>query len=130
MLDQLNVPLIIKLPKQKLKDTYISMPAGQVDIMPTILNLAGIENKKGKMFGVDLFNTKQNNVLFRGYFAPTDSFADNSKLYLGNDYTIDFSHEESDTKLHATSEENTIITKIQESDAYVESLPKIITKKK
>lgn len=77
-----KVPLIIHLPDEKLKGT-ISKTAGQIDIMPTVLNLMGI--KPEYEFGSDILNVENNLVVLRDgsymddnymYFRDTDHYYD------------------------------------------------------
>ncbi|SGW30254.1 polyglycerol-phosphate lipoteichoic acid synthase LtaS [Staphylococcus argenteus] len=57
--------------------------AGQVDVMPTILHLAGIDSKNYLMFGTDLFSKDHNQVVpFRnGDFITKDYKYVNGKIY-------------------------------------------------
>lgn len=57
-----KVPLIIKGTNLE-KNTVIKTTGGQIDIMPTILNLMGIEGNY--VMGRDLLNTNENFVIFR-----------------------------------------------------------------
>lgn len=67
-----RVPLIIHIPGHKGKQ--ISTAAGQIDLRPTLLNLAGIETKEDIQFGTDLFSKQQDNfvVLRDGSFITED----------------------------------------------------------
>lgn len=77
-----KVPLIIHVPDEKLKGT-ISKTAGQIDIMPTVLNLLGV--KPEYEFGSDILNVENNLVVLRDgsyiddnymYFRGTDCYYD------------------------------------------------------
>lgn len=61
--------------------------AGQTDVMPTILHLAGIDTKNYIMFGTDLFSKQHNDVVpFRnGDFITKDYKYVNGKLYSNKD---------------------------------------------
>lgn len=61
--------------------------AGQMDVMPTILHLVGIDTKKYIMFGTDLFSKQHNDVVpFRnGDFITKDYKYVNGKLYSNKD---------------------------------------------
>ncbi|VED29242.1 polyglycerol-phosphate lipoteichoic acid synthase LtaS [Staphylococcus warneri] len=61
--------------------------AGQMDVMPTILNLVGIDTKNYIMFGTDLFSKQHNDVVpFRnGDFITKDYKYVNGKLYSNKD---------------------------------------------
>src|SRR5699024_8139044 len=50
-----RVPFMIKVPGMEGKGT-VSEYAGQVDVMPTLLHLLGIDNQDYINFGTDLFN--------------------------------------------------------------------------
>mgnify|MGYP001308194088 CR=1 FL=1 len=77
-----KVPMMIHFPDDANKGTN-SLPAGQVDLYPTIANLFNLDKKY--MFGTDLLNTKTNLVSFRDssftdgtdfYVASTDTYYD------------------------------------------------------
>lgn len=116
-LDAINVPILFKMPGSQGAKT-IEMPAGQVDIMPTILGLTGVENNEGKMFGSNLMNLTENQVGVR-YFLPAGSYLDNKQLFVGLDYTINYAHKS--TPLN-TDKNVTVLERIIESDAYIKSL--------
>lgn len=61
--------------------------AGQMDVMPTILHLVGIDTKNYTMFGTDLFSKQHNDVVpFRnGDFITKDYKYVNGKLYSNKD---------------------------------------------
>ncbi|MGX0075406.1 polyglycerol-phosphate lipoteichoic acid synthase LtaS [Staphylococcus warneri] len=61
--------------------------AGQMDVMPTILHLVGIDTKNYIMFGTDLFSKQHNDVVpFRnGDFITKDYKYVNGKLYSNKD---------------------------------------------
>ncbi len=56
--EMMKVPLIIHVPKSGLSK-IISTTGSQLDYLPTILNILGIENKKGIMLGQDLVNSQE-----------------------------------------------------------------------
>lgn len=56
--EMMRVPLIIHMPKSEIKQK-ISITGAQIDFLPTILNLLGIENRKGLMLGQDLINATE-----------------------------------------------------------------------
>ncbi|MBE9428866.1 polyglycerol-phosphate lipoteichoic acid synthase LtaS [Staphylococcus epidermidis] len=60
---------------------------GQIDVMPTILHLVGIDTKNYIMFGTDLFSKQHNDVVpFRnGDFITKDYKYVNGKLYSNKD---------------------------------------------
>ncbi|MCG1664985.1 polyglycerol-phosphate lipoteichoic acid synthase LtaS [Staphylococcus epidermidis] len=61
--------------------------AGQMDVMPTLLNLVGIDSKNYLMFGSDMFSKQHNNVVpFRnGDFITEDYKYVNGKIYSNKD---------------------------------------------
>lgn len=73
----MNIPLIIHVPGEDINET-ISTVGSQIDFLPTILNILGLENEKGFMFGKDLINYEGYNfvpaqtVLRRGSFIDED----------------------------------------------------------
>ena len=121
--DTLNIPILFKLPNGE-GAQVVNMPAGQVDIMPTILNLVGLENTEGKMFGNDLMNITENQVGVR-YYAPSGSYANNKQFFMGKDYSISYTHKTAKAKKNPGPEVDTLYAKIAASDAYVKSLKKI-----
>jgi len=134
-LDTVNVPILFKMPGNKGEKTE-EMPAGQVDIMPTILGLTGVRNTEGRMFGSNLMEIKENQVGVR-YYLPNGSFANNNNLFVGNEYRIDYKHKITGvdkskhteavhtTQSNLVGENEAIMEKITESDAYVKGLKPI-----
>ena len=120
-LDTFNIPILFKMPGS-IDAKIVSLPAGQVDIMPTLLNLTGIKNTSGTMFGKDLFNTKENLIGVR-FYAPSDSFANNERFYFGNEFSIDFAtHKKSKNPINQ-NELNAVQTMKSNSDIYIKGLP-------
>lgn len=67
-----RVPFLIKVPGMDGRGT-VSDYAGQIDVMPTLLHLVGIDAKDYVQFGTDLFSEKHNEtVAFRNgdFFTP------------------------------------------------------------
>lgn len=56
--EMMRIPLIIHIPKSGINQR-VSTTGAQIDFLPTLLNLLGIENKKGIMLGQDLINTTE-----------------------------------------------------------------------
>jgi len=75
----MNVPLIINLPGSKVQEAN-EIVGGEIDLMPTILNLLGIDNNKGKRFGSDLNNSNESFVSLL-YHVPVGSFIDDEKVF-------------------------------------------------
>lgn len=68
-----KVPMLIHFPDDANKGVN-SIPAGQIDLYPTIANLFGLQRQY--MFGTDLINAKNNVVSFR-----SGSYVDDSTFY-------------------------------------------------
>lgn len=64
--EMLNIPLIIHIPNSGI-NRELSITGGQIDFMPTILNIMGIENKNPLTMGKDLLNVDSNLVAFQTY---------------------------------------------------------------
>ncbi|GIP26751.1 hypothetical protein J23TS9_18810 [Paenibacillus sp. J23TS9] len=77
-----NVPVIIHLPEQ-LSGKVINRTGGQVDILPTVANIMGIDLKGEGFtaFGHDLLNVGHNIVGMR-YYLPTGSFFNDDVLFV------------------------------------------------
>ncbi len=69
-----KVPMLIHFPDESNKGVN-SIPGGQVDIYPTLCNLFDLPNKS--LMGKDLFNPKDENVIFRD-----GSFIDGKYYYM------------------------------------------------
>ncbi len=76
----MNIPLIFHIPGSKLRDVN-STPGGQIDFFPTILNLLGIVERKGILFGRDLCNASSGFVALTHY-VPEGSFIDDSRIFI------------------------------------------------
>ncbi|MDO5028462.1 MAG: sulfatase-like hydrolase/transferase [Bacillota bacterium] len=77
----MNVPLIINCPGADLGYTEEKL-GSQIDFMPTILNLLGVENKKGLMFGVDLNNYEGYNNVKAQTIMRKGSFIDKDTIFI------------------------------------------------
>jgi len=82
--EMMKVPLIIHIPESGLNQT-ISATGGQIDFLPTILNLLGIENKKGIMLGQDLINAKEGFVAQQTYMLKGSYIKDNIVFSMSRD---------------------------------------------
>lgn len=80
--EMINVPLIIHIPRFQVSKT-ISIAGGQMDFMPTMLNLLGINKGDIKFYGQDLCNS-QNGFATSQHVMPKGSFIDNEKVYLAS----------------------------------------------
>lgn len=74
--EMMRVPLIIHLPDSNINET-ITTTGGNLDFLPTILNLLGIKNEKGIMLGQDLINATegfvaQHTTMFKGSYIKNN----------------------------------------------------------
>lgn len=74
------IPLLVHLPGQSTPEVVTS-PAGQVDIMPTVADLLGVELTKTPHLGRSLFVDSNPLVLMRSYY-PGGSFINAETLFM------------------------------------------------
>ncbi|WP_241158499.1 LTA synthase family protein [Cohnella candidum] len=128
-ISRFNIPLIIHVPgapKQVVKTV-----GGQVDIMPTVANLLGIDLKAENYtaFGHDLLNADKN-VFGMRYYLPTGSFFNNEVMFVPGKSFEDGTAISLDTLQPVTDiakykEDYDYVLKLEGlSDAFVQSLPK------
>lgn len=77
--EMLNVPLIINIPGKDVNET-VEVTGGQVDFMPTILNLMGVESKNTVIFGQDLVNAEEGFVISQTYMIK-GSYIDDEVVF-------------------------------------------------
>ena len=77
--EMLNVPLIIHIPGSGIKEK-ISTTGGQIDFMPTMANLMGLEPDDTFIMGQDLINSKDGFVAFTTYLFE-GSFVSNDVIF-------------------------------------------------
>lgn len=79
----------------KFKHTVIEKPCYSIDILPTALNLMGIDYDSRLLIGSDILSDSQGLVIFSDrswitnsgtYDAPTDKFTPNEGVTVGDDY--------------------------------------------
>jgi lipoteichoic acid synthase len=80
MNDRFVVPVLFTAPGVFAGETH-SQLGGQIDLMPTLLNLLGIEHDS-QMIGHNLFQYK-NNLLGMRYYLPGGSFISDNLIYTG-----------------------------------------------
>jgi len=78
--ESLNVPLIIHIPGTNIIETN-TIVGGQMDFLPTMLNLLGIKEIRPKLFGQDLLNAKNGFVASQTGMIK-GSFIDNEKIFV------------------------------------------------
>lgn len=130
LVSRYNIPLIIHLPGEK-KGKTVDQVGGQLDIMPTVANLLGINlnNEKFVAFGHDLLNINRNAFGMR-YYLPTGSFFNNDILFVpGKGFddgtAISLKTLKPVTDISPYREDYDYILKsMQLSDEYVRLLPK------
>lgn len=124
--DMINIPLVIAAPNIT-KPQIFEHTGGQVDLLPTIANLAGVSLSKQLIFGQDLLNNKQN-VLPERYYLPSGSVINEQTLFIpGNAYEDGtfYSLEDSGDEPGGLSEKeyNNALKLLLLSDSYVSQLP-------
>lgn len=77
--EMLKVPMMIHIPGSGIRET-ISTTGGQIDFLPTIANIMGIELKNPFVLGQDLVNAKEGFVAFTAYLFD-GSFLSNDVMF-------------------------------------------------
>lgn len=127
LVDKYNVPLIIHLPGENDHQT-VELVGGQVDIMPTVLNLLGIDPNQYHLYGTDLLNAVENVVPIR-YYVPSGSFVNNEIFYIpgigfDDGYAINVNTgEEIEDIAQYEDDYNKVVEILRSSDAYIKTLP-------
>lgn len=73
LIDKFNIPLVMKLPNQELAGTVNKEIVGQIDVMPTILNLIGESSENKILFGKDVLNSTDNLIGMR-FYSPNGTY--------------------------------------------------------
>jgi len=79
-LDAFNVPFIVHIPGSGLVER-VEITGGQIDFLPTLLNLLGIEYEGEIFLGQDLLNAQQGFAALR-YHVPEGSFVDDERGFI------------------------------------------------
>lgn len=125
-----NIPFIVRVPGQPQGET-ISRVGGQLDMMPTLANLLGLQLQDANIvaFGRDLLNTDRNIVGSR-YYLPTGSFFNDEVLFVpgtgfadGTAISLDTLEPVADVSPYR-SDYDYIMKLMNLSDRYVRMLPK------
>jgi len=124
--DMINIPLVIASPGITSPQVFDQL-GGQVDVLPTIVNLFGIPLDNHIHFGQDLLNQSYN-VLPQRYYLPTGSFLNSQELFLSGSGYEDGKHYSlsgnGDTEQESTEEEyERALELLKLSDSYVIQLP-------
>ncbi|PAV31304.1 hypothetical protein CIL05_01235 [Virgibacillus profundi] len=80
LMQRFNIPFIIDIPGVIDKGREINNLGGQIDMMPTILNLMGVKPEK-VYFGQNLLQYEKNLIGMR-YYLPAGSFFNGDVLYI------------------------------------------------
>ena len=76
--EMFNIPLVIHIPNSGFKETK-TITGGQIDLLPTLMNILGIENDT-LTFGRDLLNSESGFVASQT-FMEKGSFIDDEKVF-------------------------------------------------
>jgi phosphoglycerol transferase MdoB-like AlkP superfamily enzyme len=124
--DMMNIPLVIHVPGQNPQTLH--NVGGQVDTMPTVLNLLGINMGNQVHFGEDLLNNTSN-VLPERFYTPNGSFINDKDLVIpGNTVTsgtainVQTRLPEKVSSAYQNDYDNALKL-LQLSDRYLENLP-------
>jgi len=83
--EMLHIPLIIHAPGSGVKET-VNTIGTQVDFLPTIMNLMGIQNDNYLIFGQDLVNTSGGIAAFQAYTAYGSFISEDYVFEMSRDY--------------------------------------------
>ncbi|WP_336604272.1 LTA synthase family protein [Paenibacillus sp. MMS18-CY102] len=124
--DMLNIPLIISAPGA-LQPEVRMQTAGQIDIMPTIANLAGIPLDHEIYFGQDLMN-HTSNLLPERYYLPSGSLINNKSIFVPGEQFKDgvvypLPGDTGEAPYPAQSEFDRALQLLELSHTYAKSLP-------
>lgn len=120
-IDMWNIPLLIRVPG--LPGQTVTQSGGQVDGLPTLANLLGLDLGDQVHFGVDLLNTRQNVIPLRYYF-PDGTFIDNQGFFRADTKkTRQLETHSFESPGGYRSEEQVVLNLIELSDLYLHNLP-------
>ncbi|MBC1398404.1 LTA synthase family protein [Listeria fleischmannii] len=125
--DDYRIPFYLHIPGVN-ESGKINNIGGEIDIMPTVLNLLGIKATNQIMFGEDILNTQTNFVPER-YTMPEGSYLANDYMYMpdesfetGKATYYDGQNKELSSDVKKRFEASRKL--LQYSDSYVDNLPK------
>lgn len=78
--EMINVPLIMHIPNSNIQETN-SIVGGQMDFLPTLLNLIGVDKGDIRFYGQDLNNAKSG-LATTQLLLPKGSFIEDDKVYI------------------------------------------------
>jgi phosphoglycerol transferase MdoB-like AlkP superfamily enzyme len=123
-----NVPLIIRVPGMDEGLVRHNM-GGQIDILPTIMNLLGISYEDKVVFGQDLLNHDRNLIGQRTYL-PGGSFINEEVIFVpgsgledGVMYPLEDAEMELPSPTAYSQDYSKALKLLRMSDAYIASLP-------
>jgi len=123
----MNVPLIIRIPGMEEGQIRHNM-GGQIDILPTIMNLLGISYADKVVFGQDLLNHERNLIGQRTYL-PSGSFINEEVVFVpgagvedGVMYPLDDAEIDLPTPEKYAQDYQKALKLLQMSDAYIAQL--------
>lgn len=127
--EMFNVPLIIRVPGLEQGEIRHNV-GGQIDILPTIMNLLGISYEDLIIFGQDLLNHESNLIGQRTYL-PSGSFINDHVIFIPGagieDGTwIPIDHDDSaiaSSAEHYADDYHRALRILGMSDAYIHNLP-------
>lgn len=121
-LEMLNIPCLIRVPG--MRGQNVTLSGGQVDALPTLANLLGVELTQQVHFGVDLLNMRQNLIPLRYYF-PEGSFINQEGFFQAD--TKKARRLETRDEFELTggyqSQEKRVLDLVQLGDQYLRNLP-------
>ncbi len=82
--EMMKIPLIFHIPGGYVQEKS-SIVGGQIDFLPTLLNLMGLQNEKGIMFGRDLNNSEDGFVAQQTYMIKGSFFTEDIVLEMSRD---------------------------------------------
>jgi len=126
-IDMINIPMLLHVPGTELPEVMDNV-GGQVDILPTVANLFGINLDNHIHFGEDLLNQTSYNLLPQRYYLPSGSFINDQALFIpgvwyddGTKYPLP--KDGVTQALTTESEYNRALELLRLSDSYVKQLP-------
>ena len=126
-IDMINIPLLIHAPGVN-TPAVMNNVGGQVDILPTVANLLGVNLDNHIHFGEDILNQTSYNLLPQRYYLPSGSFLNDQALFIpgvwyndGTKYPL--AKDGVKQALTTESEYNRALELLRLSDSYVKQLP-------